>query len=388
MEALDAWTEGLRGIAAVVTGAGKTMFAQMCMLRFRHLHPNGRFLIIVPTLALLDQWYVSLREDLGVSQGCIATYSGESRPAEAATINLMVANTARTYAPRLARDHSTMLIVDECHRVSSPANSSALQGLYAASLGISATPERQYDDMFEKILVPALGPIIYRYDYETALSDGVIVPFELVNIESKMSAEEQAQYDTASRDIARAFRQLEEGAISKQAIAVKLRRRARISMMSSCRIPIAIRLVEDNRHDRTLIFHESIQWARTIQEILTARGVNAALYHSRISPELRRDNLRLYRRGVFDVLVTCRALDEGINVPETTIAIIVSSTASYRQRIQRLGRVLRPAHGKNQATVYTIYATREEARRLLEETRGFNETVSTKWMRSTYRGQS
>lgn len=83
-----------------------------------------------------------------------------------------------------------------------------------------------------------------------------------------------------------------------------------------------------------------------------------------IPTELRRDNLRLYRRGVFDTLVTCRALDEGTNVPETSVAIIAASTASIRQRIQRLGRVLRRAPGKEKATVsipYTLLKSRKNA---------------------------
>ena len=114
------------------------------------------------------------------------------------------------------------------------------------------------------------------------------------------------------------------------------------------------------------------------------RGLSATIYHSRIRPELRRDNLRLYRSGVFSVLVTCRALDEGVNIPETNVAIIASSTASNRQRIQRLGRVLRPAPYKEQATIYTIYMTRAEEDRLVAEARGLIEAGKITWMKSTY----
>lgn len=97
---------------------------------------------------------------------------------------------------------------------------------------------------------------------------------------------------------------------------------------------------------------------------------------------MRRENLRLYRRGVFDVLVTCRALDEGFNVPETQVAVVASSTASSRQRIQRLGRVLRPSPGKEEAKIYTIYATQLEQERLLREASALAEVSSVTWMRS------
>jgi superfamily II DNA or RNA helicase len=115
--------------------------------------------------------------------------------------------------------------------------------------------------------------------------------------------------------------------------------------------------------------------------ILNEREHCATVYHSKIGPTLRRDNLRLYRQGVFDVLVTCRALDEGMNAPETTVAVIASSTSSERQRIQRLGRVLRPAPGKSHATIFTIYATDVEDRRLKEEEKKLEGVAGVRWCR-------
>jgi superfamily II DNA or RNA helicase len=105
------------------------------------------------------------------------------------------------------------------------------------------------------------------------------------------------------------------------------------------------------------------------------------VYHSRIGHVVRRENLRLFRRGVFDVLVCCRALDEGMNVPEASVAIVASSTASTRQRIQRLGRVLRPAPGKTSATIYTLYATSQERERLIREERSVTEYATVRWQK-------
>ena len=370
----------------MVTGAGKTAFAQMCMEHFRRLHPDACFIIIVPTLALLDQWYISLCEDFAVPAESIATYSGEGCPASPATVNLMVANTARIHAPKLADMSETMLIVDECHRIASQANAVALRGSHAATLGISATPERQYDDLFDEVLVPALGPLIYRYDYQSALADGVIVPFDLINVAADMTTEEQRRYDEATLDIARTLRRIEGDSRNSPILVRKLQRRARIAATSERRIPIAIRLIEDNRNARSLVFHESIEWAQAIQTVLTARGLNATLYHSGLRAELRRDNLRLYKAGVFNVLVTCRALDEGVNSPETSVAVIVSSTASLRQRIQRLGRALRPAANKKRARIYTIYLTKAEEDRLIDEAGDLVGAGEITWMRSSYGG--
>src|SRR5690242_11389560 len=85
VEALAAWkTAGQSGIAKVVTGAGKTLFAEMCIAEFRKAFPSGRVIILVPTLALIDQWYVSLQEDLGVGPDDIGIFSGAARAADPA----------------------------------------------------------------------------------------------------------------------------------------------------------------------------------------------------------------------------------------------------------------------------------------------------------------
>ena len=373
----------MRGIASVVTGGGKTIFAQMCMEIFRQRYPLGRFVIVVPTQALLDQWYVSLREDLLVPANEIATFSGEGRPENPGIVNLMVINTARVHAPKIPETRDAMLIVDECHRAASQSNSRSLRGEYRATLGISATPEREHDDLFHKVLVPALGPVIFEYDYGQALRDGVIVPFDLVNVSVDMSAEEQRQYDDATVDITRIYKKVESGEVNREVLVRKLQRRARLAASSIQRIPVTIRLAEEHRDNRLIVFHESISSAETILKVLMARHFNATIYHSKISAELRRDNLRLYRRGVFDALVTCRALDEGANVPETDVAIVASSTASLRQRVQRLGRVLRPAPGKPLAKIYTIYVSKPEEDRLIKEARTLTEAREVTWMRSS-----
>src|SRR5205814_1573713 len=121
--------------------------------------------------------------------------------------------------------------------------------------------------------------------------------------------------------------------------------------------------------------------AEKIANDLKERGHSVALYHSHMGDGLRHDNLRLFRQGRFDVLVTCRALDEGVNIPEVRVAVIAGSTSTQRQRIQRLGRVLRPAPGKELAVVYTIYATEVEELRLAKEAERLSEDAQIEWRR-------
>lgn len=375
VEALVNWEQANhRGIVSVVTGGGKTVFALSCIERIRPVAT----LIVVPTAALLEQWWEEAASyfDLDLDEVNIITGSLRFR---LGAINIAVLNTAAKLPERLQEQHKCFLIVDECHKAASEQFRSALQVPTVASLGLSATPERQYDDGLKEVLVPALGEIIYSYDYADALRDGVIVPFELKNIVFELEADRQAEYDKLSKAIARSINQ--HGTEAEETIALFLKR-ARVLNLSLNRIRLALKLVAANRDKRTLIFHEDIEACDLIHGVLAENGVKSGVYHSKMPLRAKAAMLGKYRRGEIDVLVTCRALDEGFNVPETEVGIIAASTAARRQRIQRLGRVVRPAKGKNGATIYTLVATGPEIQRLKEEEERLEGVATVAWSRA------
>ncbi|CDX16980.1 Helicase domain protein [Mesorhizobium sp. ORS 3359] len=380
--ALKKWDASRRGVISVVTGGGKTVFAEACITNFLATYPSGQILILVPTTALLDQWCLSLQEELGLVSEDISLLSASDTPIPAAPITIAVINSARDLSGKWGLDGSPkMLIVDECHRAGSPVNAKALRGHYEATLGLSATPVREYDEGFEQYISPALGPIIYEYDYASAYRDGVITPFELHNVQIQFLPDELEKYNRLSKRI-RAAASSDKGAAQigeSDHLKRLLQQRAAVSATATMRIPVAVKLVERHKSERLIVFHERTDSADKIFEILKERGHSVAIYHAGLGAPLRRENLRLFRKGVYDVLVCCRALDEGMNVPETSVAVIASSTASQRQRIQRLGRILRPAKGKISATVYTLYATKEEAERLSDESLALADIVTSTW---------
>lgn len=375
VDALTSWEHANhRGIVSVVTGGGKTVFALSCIDLIRPLAT----LIVVPTTALLDQWWEEAASyfDLDLDEINVITRSLRFR---LGAINLAVLNTAAKLPERMREQHKCFLIVDECHRAASEQFRSALRVPAFASLGLSATPERQYDDGLKDVLVPALGDVIYSYDYADALRDGVIVPFDLKNIIFELEADGQAEYDRLSKAIARSIS--EHGTEAEETVALFLKR-ARILNLSLNRIRLALRLVAKNRGRRTLIFHEDIEACDLIHSVLTENGIKSGVYHSKMPLRARAATLGQYRRGEIDILVTCRALDEGFNVPETEIGIIAASTATRRQRIQRLGRVVRPAKGKNGASIYTLVATGPEIQRLKEEEERLEGVATVTWSRA------
>lgn len=379
--ALAKWAETRRGIVAAVTGAGKTTFALHCIAAWLKDNREGYVCIVVPTTALLDQWYLTLTDEFCVAAVDIATLAGGRRKIGTKRFILAVINTARQLSTIFPHADRALLIVDECHRAGSPENAKALRGKWAATLGLSATPEREYDEGFYEYVAPALGRVIYRYEYPQAFQDGVIVPFDLINIHFDLSEEEGAEYARLSRLIA--IRSSRGDGSESEGVEELLRKRARVSWNSALRVPLAVKLILDKRGTKAIVFHESVAAANEILALLQRRGVMATIYHTDLSPLRRRENLRQFRRGFYSCLVCCRALDEGLNVPGASVAVIASGTASSRQRIQRLGRVLRSQSGKGSATVYTLFGTPTERARLEREEKRLEGVALVRWLHAS-----
>tara|TARA_B100001250_G_scaffold362119_1_gene340602 strand:- start:5929 stop:7119 length:1191 start_codon:yes stop_codon:yes gene_type:complete len=379
-KALSKWKKNSsRGIAKVVTGGGKTYFALMCILEIITKKPEAKIFIIVPTIALRDQWVLDIQDGLGVSSGEIYSHGMNKKIHPDHKVVVMVINSARTHGKKIASNGEWMLIVDECHRAASEENRKALRGEWYATLGLSATPERQYDEWFEEHLIPNLGKVIANYDYVQAKKDRVIAEFELMNYKVPFNGQEEEEVQKLSIAISLERAKMEsEGVSESNKLLALLMKRARISQRAQNRIPLALRIAEEFHGRRMLIFHEFISEADQITRLLDDMGFRVAAYHSDLGPSIRFSNLKMYRDGLYDVLVTCKALDEGLNVPNTSVGIIVSSTKSIRQRIQRMGRILRTAEGKDMASIVTIF-TEVEQDNLEQEAETLSEISNIRW---------
>ena len=116
---------------------------------------------------------------------------------------------------------------------------------------------------------------------------------------------------------------------------------------------MTVKLIINSKYNKAIIFHESILEVERINYLLQKRGINSTSYHSKLTGNARYANLSQFKVGIYRVLVTCEALDEGLNVPSLDFAIIAAGNLSKRQRIQRLGRTLRTTKGKTlQLSVY------------------------------------
>ena len=375
-EAIQKWVENsFAGIVEVVTGGGKTRFALAALQLWLAGSPSdSAVVVVVPTVSLQDQWFVNLVDDLGADPEDICVWPSEIRAK--AKFHLLVVNTARSRVNEISKVAPNMLLIaDECHRYASEENSKALEVRKSASLGLTATADREFDDGLERILIPKLGRVIFKYGLEEARRDGVVSDFELVNVRVPLTDSEDSEYQKASRALGMALAQDDHE--RAKAFALK---RARVAKNAINRVSMAVVLAEQLKNRRTVVFHEEVSFANLLQELLSKRGHRVAVYHSGVSKDMRRDNLRLFRKGLVDVLVCCRALDEGIDIPEADSAILVASTSSTRQRVQRLGRVLRVHSSKQLAVIYTVYASDQEEERLASEVSRLEGVANVKWL--------
>jgi len=386
------WENNGRGIVKVVTGAGKTILALSLMsdLYKSEAYKNDglRTAIIAPTTVLLDQWLVALMDKLNVPRGEIAVFYGKEKdPVQDRKIIIYVVNSARKY---LAEHNSAyfhgddvFLIADECHRYGSKENSKIFDASYSYTLGLSATPERFGDMGFEKKIAPNLGEIIFSYTYSDALKDGVIPPYKLTRVKVKLTKEELRQYNEVSEKISKLSRVLfskypalkdcnqsefhkKLGVLyeeTQDASIIKytslLNQRKGIIHLSRSKLN-ALKWLIENEHwkkdEKILLFHERIEVADEMFNFLRDNGLRAGIYHTGLSLDERIKSIADYRSGKINILVSCRALDEGFDVPESEVGVIVAGTSSVRQWIQRMGRILRRTPDKEYSRIYVVFA--------------------------------
>ena len=112
---------------------------------------------------------------------------------------------------------------------------------------------------------------------------------------------------------------------------------------------------ENLENEKVLIFHERIEVANKIFEYLREKELKVGIYHTDLPMDERVNSISQYREGAVNILVSCRALDEGLDVPESNTGIIVAGTSSVRQWIQRMGRILRKTPAKKFSRIYVVF---------------------------------
>ena len=375
--AFPLWWERKRGIVKVVTGGGKTVFAIHCLKKYLEENSNNSIFIVVPSIALLDQWYEGLQ--LSFKNNEIALNGGGERLNKLSKITISTIDSVKNIIENFDAS-KTLLIVDECHKIGTEKRGETLTNHWHATLGLSATPERDYDDNFYIIIRKILGDIIFDYDYIDAREDEVIVNFKLLYAYAAMTNSEEAEYKKFTKSIQRRAATIGGNNMNDYPLKMLIFNRARMVKNSINRIPFGIELLQKYKRDSWIVFTENKKQAKEFNSIINSKDYKSAIYNTDLDTSEREENLNNFKNGNLNVLVSCTALDEGFDMPEADGAMILSASSSKRQRIQRMGRVLRITANKQNALIVTVYSSKTEYEKLREESNRYQlEGVPVKW---------
>lgn len=408
-ECLDRWfANNGRGIVQAVTGSGKTLLALTAARRLeKTLDQKLHIKIVVPTGALMRQWNRDLREFLSVPAPCmdsgrlknageafrdkIGMRGGGFKSSTDCQYMIYVINSARYELARqilseLKKGDAVLLIADECHHYESGQNKLIFEFLpYIKqyedsffSLGLSATlPYGHY-------LPSVLGKKIYHYGMKEAAVHHTVCRYDVYHISLSFQKEEQAEYEELSERISFLYSRLlkflpSANKLGTQELFDQLRgltgsknkklaqtasmymnlsyRRKSLVCSASARVSCACELVRRLEHTKKiLIFSERISQAEELYRILQEyEPEKVGRFHSKMGEQANKNSLERFRTGAIRILIACKAIDEGIDIPDASVGIILSGTSSKRQRIQRLGRIIRMQEQKNHATLYYLH---------------------------------
>lgn len=357
-EALDAWRDaGDRGVIELPTGSGKTVVAVGAMAAL-----DTPTLVVVPTVDLLEQWIDELDAEFGETTAIGRLGGGEQR---LEPITVSTYDSAYLRAEELG-DRFGLLVFDEAHHLGGEGyRDVARLSAAPARLGLTATFERP--DGAHEAIEELLGAVVYRLSADD-LAGEHLADYDLKRIDVELTPAERERYEkhqeTFTDYLAESGIQLRSGSDYRELVkrsgtdpkareALLAKQRARKVMMNADRKLDALAdILDRHRGDRVIVF---TAYTDLVYEI-ASRFLLAPITAETPADE-RREIVDRFRRGEYTRVVAANVLDEGIDVPDANVAVVLSGSGSEREFTQRLGRVLRPKDGGGRAILYEVVAS-------------------------------
>ena len=377
-EALQAWKDAdFKGILKHATGSGKTITALSAIEQ--HLVENKPVILVVPGIPLLNQWEDEIHEKLGLNIDLALFGDGRQKNEDYSLFKAIMNKglssptlilctkdtlTGQTVSPLLKNTDeenlaNILFVFDECHKAGEPKWRSLMNLRFGKSLGLSATPERaigiaddgsEHKENGNDIIASLLGEVVHTFDLKDAIDAEYLTGFRYYLHEAELTIAEQKEYDEERKKIG------QWGGPPDQNIAIHKARR--IVKKAKNKIPIAAQIISDNFNlgDYWLIYCATTPM---LNEVRAQIGrLNPSLqkeiyeFHSK-NKAYRDKDLESYRRQG-GIMLAMKCLDEGVNIPNITHGIVLSSSTIEREFIQRRGRMLRKAEGKELAHIYDV----------------------------------
>ena len=351
-EALEEWNKNSnRGIVVLPTGAGKTFLAVKAIEELQ-----VSTLIVVPTIVLVEQWRGILEDSFGIPIGAIGGGENEVRSITVSTYD------SASIRSRNLGNIFELIVFDEVHHMPAPSyRKIATRYIAPYRLGLTAT--LQSDEAHELLFDELIGPTVYSLDVEDLAGDH-LAEFEVKTIKVPLTGEETEEYIhqygiykdylrknniriKSGKDYVRLLKR--SGRDPNARRAVMSRKRAMdIALNSQNKIAYLKSLIKNHHDDKALIFTSQNKLVYNLSKDLLIPAIT-----HQTPPEEREIILEHFKKGEYRQILTSRVLDEGVDVPDANVGVIISGTGSKRQFIQRLGRILRKVPGKR-AVLYEL----------------------------------
>lgn len=370
-----------KGIFEMATGTGKTITSLLCAEKYFMKNDRIFLIILVPFTHLIEQWKQSARLfNIKVNIKCYGNkkdwlYSLESHIRD---FNIGISKfecVITTYKTGGSKDFidlvnrikgKSFLIADECHYFGTM---SFIKNHFInldAKLGLSATPDRWWDEEGTKFLKKYFGDVIYTYSMEEAINNGALTPYEYYPIKVSLTEEEVNKYIKITKTIMSLYQEKEPDYSKIEAL-----NRKRGLIIAKCQekenrlITILKEQLKEGIHS-TIVYVAPGEVEKYL-ELISDIGIKVQRFDSKIPMKNREIILKAFKNREIEVLVAIKCLDEGVDVPSTETAYFVASTSNPREFIQRRGRVLRVSPGKKYAKTYDfIVIPKENSDRIFE----------------------
>lgn len=357
-----------RGILEMATGTGKTITSIAASMEYLKINERIFLIVVVPFNHLVEQW-----EENIISFGYkvpIKCYDSKSSWYHKLKRRIKDYNVRLTSCESLIVSYKTFsspdfqelcskikdnafFIADECHYIGSSALKECMPEGFQVRVGLSATPDRWFDEEGTERLRNYFGDTIFEYDMKKALDNNFLCQYEYEPIRINLTAEEYEQYSYLTQRIINmllADKKIEEDSILQRMIL----KRAEILSKAENKLPVFMELLkeqmekEEIRH--TLVYCSKGESQR-VTKLISDFGIRAHEFVYKVSNSGRQKVLEAFAKGDIQILVAIKCLDEGVDVPGTRTAYFLSSTSNPREFVQRRGRILRKAPGKHMAKI-------------------------------------
>lgn len=377
--ALESWVAHNRcGIFEHATGSGKT-FTAICAIRDALLRHKA-VIVLVPSVGLLEQWENELKTaitDIKVDflicgtgyslwrkPGVLEAWTAPGAKNHTVVVATMDTAAGEKFLSSIAQGDHLLVVADEVHRIGSPRRARFLSVDAGERLGLSATPVRYGDPEGTQAIMEYFGGIVKPvYTLKDAVHDGVLTKYFYYPTTMHLSVIEQEEWNEYTKKINRLYAQLmasggdEKKCLSNFRISNLMLQRARLVKTASQKVSLAGEIVLKNykKGQKWIVYCDNQSQLGDVLRLLLKYGIDAYEYHSEMQGD--KNETLDYFSHFGGVLVSIRCLDEGIDIPSTTHALILASSKNPREFIQRRGRILRKAEGKNFAYLYDVVVT-------------------------------